>query len=155
MAHNFKDWPELRNEQMPFYYWESPHKQMFETFDARVIRVHDADTVIVRIPERNFDFPIRFSNSSARELKETPERDTSFQICADGPTAQAWLENRVLGKYVEVKLEKTRVEKWGRLLGKVMCEGLDLGEELVSHGMAIPWTNRIDGKIPTLRVVKI
>ena len=97
MPHNFKDFPELTNSQMEFYYWESPHKQMFETFRAKVIRVHDADTLIVRIPERNFDFPIRFSNSSARELKETPERDTSNQLCADGRTAQQWLEDRVLG----------------------------------------------------------
>lgn len=155
MPHDFKAFPELRNNELDFYYLESPHKQMFETFNARVIRVHDGDTIIVRIPERNFDFPIRFSNSSARELKETPERDTSFQLCADGPTAQAWLEERIIGKYVTVTLEKSRVEKWGRLLGKVMFEGIDLGEELVTHGMAVPWANRIDGKIPNLKVVKI
>jgi len=153
MPHDFKAFPELRNNELDFYYLESPHKQMFETFNARVIRVHDGDTIIVRIPERNFDFPIRFSNSSARELKETPERDTSFQLCADGPTAQAWLEERIIGKYVTVTLEKSRVEKWGRLLGKVMFEGIDLGEELVTHGMAVPWANRIDGKIPNLKVV--
>jgi len=153
--HNFKDWPELRNEQMPFYYWASPHKQMFETFDARVIKVHDADTIIVRIPERNFDFPIRFSNSSARELIEKPDRNTSSQLCADGETAQRWLENRILGEYVTIILTKTRVEKWGRLLGKVMFKGIDLGEELVTHGMAILWANRIDGKIPVMGELKL
>jgi endonuclease YncB( thermonuclease family) len=150
MSHDFKNWPELKNEEMDFYYWQSPHKQMFETFTARVIRVHDADTVIVRIPERNFDFPIRFSNTSARELKETPEKDTSNQLCADGLTAQAWLEDRILGEPVTIILAKKRVEKWGRLLGKVVFEGVDLGDELITHGMAIPWANRIDGKIPRL-----
>ena len=153
--HDFKNWPELRNNELDFYYWDSPHKQLFETFDAQVIRVHDADTVIVRIPERNFDFPVRFSNSSARELKEKPERDTSAQLCADGQTAQKWLENRVLGEEVTIVLTKTRVEKWGRLLGKVIFNGIDLGDELVSNGMAVPWANRIDGKIPALQVVKI
>lgn len=150
---NFKDWPELPNKMLDFYYWHSPHKQMFETFNADVIRVHDADTVIVRIPERDFDFPVRFSNSSARELKETEERDTSFQLCADGQTAQQWLENRVLGKEVTIILEKSRVEKWGRLLGKVIFEGIDLGDELVTHGMSIPWANRIDGKIPQINKI--
>jgi endonuclease YncB( thermonuclease family) len=153
--HDFKNWPELRNNELDFYYWDSPHKQLFETFDAKIIRVHDADTVIVRIPERNFDFPVRFSNSSARELIEKPERDTSAQLCADGKTAQQWLEDRVLGKEVTVVLTKTRVEKWGRLLGKVIFNGIDLGDELVSNGMAVPWANRIDGKIPALQVVKI
>ena len=146
--HDFKEFPELTNFQMQFYYFESPHKQMFETFDAIVVRVHDADTIIVRIPERDFDFPIRFSNSSARELKEKPERDTSSQLCADGQTAQKWLEDLVLGERVTVTLTKTRVEKWGRLLGKVMFKGIDLGETEVFHGMSVPWANRIDGKIP-------
>ena len=90
----------------------------------------------------------------ARELKETPARDTSHQLCADGRTAQKWLENRVLGKKVTIILAKTRVEKWGRLLGKVMCEGIDLGDEEVSAGMSIPWVNRIDGRIPILKEVK-
>jgi endonuclease YncB( thermonuclease family) len=152
---DFKNFPELPNKQMDFYYWESPHKQMFETFNAKVIRVHDADTIIVRVPERNFDFPIRFSNSSARELKETPERDTSHQLCADGKTAQRWLEERILGEEVTIILTKTRVEKWGRLLGKVIFQGIDLGDELVTAGMSVPWANRIDGKIPMLKEVKI
>jgi len=154
MPHDFKEFPELTNFQMQFYYFESPHKQMFESFDADVIRVHDADTIIVRIPERDFDFPIRFSNSSARELVEKPERDTSHQLCADGQTAQQWLENRVLGKRVTIILAKQRVEKWGRLLGKVLFEGIDLGEEEVYAGMSIPWANRIDGKIPILAPFK-
>ena len=153
--HDFKNWPELRNNELDFYYWQSPHKQLFETFDAKVIRVHDADTIIVRIPERDFDFPVRFSNSSARELKEKPERDTSHQLCADGPTAQQWLEEKILGEDVTVILTKTRVEKWGRLLGKVRFQGMDLGEELTWNGMAVPWANRIDGKIPPLPEVKL
>jgi endonuclease YncB( thermonuclease family) len=153
--HDFKEWPELRNNEMQFYYFDSPHKQLFETFEAEVVRVHDADTIIVRIPERNFDFPVRFSNSSARELKEKPERDTSHQLCADGQTAQQWLESRVLGKRVTIVLTKSRVEKFGRLFGKVFCNGMDLGEEEVHAGMSIPWANRIDGRIPVLQEVKI
>lgn len=153
MPHDFKAFPELTNSQMEFYYWDSPHKQMFETFDAIVERVHDADTIIVRVPERDFAFPIRFANSSARELIEKPERDTSNQLCADGSTAQKWLEGRILGKRVTIILKKSRVDKWGRLLGNILFEGIDLGEEEVFHGMSVPWANRIDGKIPQLGAI--
>jgi endonuclease YncB( thermonuclease family) len=155
MPWNFKDFPELPNNQLDFYYWQSPHKQLFESFQARVIRVHDADTLIVRIPERNFDFPVRFSNTSARELIEKPERDTSHQLCADGKTSQQWLEDRVIGQDVTIVLKKSRVEKFGRLLGKAYFQGIDLGSELLSHGMAVPWANRIDGRIPVMQEVKI
>lgn len=152
--HDFKNFPELTNSQMQFYYWESPHKQLVGSFWAEVIRVHDADTIIVRIPERDFDFPIRFSDTSARELVEKPERDTSNQLCADGQSAQKWLENRVLGKEVLVQLTDSRVDKWGRLLGKVLFQGIDLGTELEWQGQAVSWGRRNDGKIPRLEVLK-
>lgn len=152
--HDFKNFPELTFKQLEFYYWDSPHKQLFETFDATVIRVHDADTVIVRVPERDFDFPVRFSNTSARELKETPQRDTSHQLCADGKTAQEWLENKVLGELVTITLTQSRVDKWGRLLGTVSWKGSDLGEMGQFWGMVVPWANRIDGKIPAIGVIK-
>jgi len=152
--HDFREFPELTNAQMTNYYWQSPHKQLFESFWARVIRVHDADTLIVRMPERDFDFPVRFSDTSARELKETPERDTSHQLCADGKSAQQWLEGRVLGKEVLVSLSDSKVDKWGRLLGKVLFQGIDLGTELEWQGQALTWERRDDGKIPRLEVMK-
>jgi endonuclease YncB( thermonuclease family) len=153
--HNFKDFPELTNAQMPYYYWESPHKQIFDPFTARVIRVHDGDTIIVRCDFRDFDFSVRLPNASARELIEKPERDTSAQLCADGQSAQRWLENRILGRDVQITPTISRVEKWGRLLANVMFQGVDLGTELAWQGQAVPWERRMDGKIPMLKEVKI
>lgn len=150
MPWDFKEFPELPNKELDFYYWQSPHKQLFERFDAEVIRVPDADTIVVRIPERDFDFPVRIANISAREIKEKPERDTSHQLSAEGIDAQEWLENLLLGKTVTIIPTKTRVEKWGRLLAKVEYQGIDVGLDEFWHGMSIPWANRIDGRIPQI-----
>lgn len=147
MAHDFKSFPELTNSQMDFYYFESPHKQIFEDFNARVISVHDGDTIKVRWSQRDFDFPIRFSNVSVRELVEKESRDTSFQLSIDGKTAQAWLENKLLGEDITVLIDKNnRVEKFGRLLGRIVFNGIDIGEEEINQGIAVPWANRNDGK---------
>ena len=148
MAHDFRNFPELTTDQMQIYYFDSPHKQIFADFDAKVTKVHDADTVTVRWQERTFDFPIRLYNVSAREIKETSKRDTSFQLSADGKTAQKWLEDKILGEMVTVKVNsKKRVEKFGRLLGRIEHKGVDVGDEAATLGLVVPWRNRNDGKM--------
>lgn len=138
MAHDFKRYPELTNSQMGLYYFESPHKQITEDFTAEVVGVHDGDTIRVKWTERDFTFPIRFGDTAAPELDED-----------GGPEAQQWLENRIMGKTIEVVIDPyNRVEKWGRLLGKVFQAGQDVGEEEVSAGFAVNWAQRKEGKIP-------
>lgn len=149
--HDFKNFPELANSQLEIYYWESPHKQILEDFTAHCIRVHDGDTITLRWNERDFDFPIRLNNISCRELKEVPSRDTGFQMSATGKEAQQWLEERVLDKEIMVKITKSnRVDKWGRLLGQVICEGEDMGEAMVRMGLGVPWKLRNDGRTDML-----
>lgn len=139
-GHDFKRFPELTNNQMSFHYFESPHKQIFEDFDAKVVKVHDGDTIRVRWTERDFDFPIRFRNIAAPELKEE-----------EGQQAQNWLEQRILNEIVTIKVNpKKRVEKWGRILGNVIHGGIDVGDEEVRTGLAKTWRGRNEGKIPDL-----
>jgi endonuclease YncB( thermonuclease family) len=138
MAHDFKKFPELTNSQMQLYYFDSPHKQITEDFRARVVKVHDGDTITLSWKERNFLFPLRFINIAAAELNE-----------AGGIEAQSWLEKRLLDTEVDIIIDKSnRVEKWGRLLGKVISNGIDVGEEEIFSGHAVSWENRKDGKIP-------
>ena len=136
MPHDFNAFPELTNNQMDFYYHESPHKQITEDFTAKVVKVHDGDTITVRWKERNFDFPIRFANIAAPELSEE-----------GGHEAQSWLEEILLGEEVFIKLSKQRVEKWGRILGTVIHQGQDIAEQEIWMGLAKPWEQRNDGKI--------
>ena len=128
MVHDFKLFPELTNNQMDLYYFESPHKQITEDFTAKVVKVHDGDTVTLRTNFRDFDFPIRFVNIASPELDEIGGKDS-----------QSWLEKKLLNQEVDIVMSKSRVEKWGRLLGRVFFEGQDVGEESIEMGKSISW----------------
>jgi len=122
---------------MEIYYFDSPHKQIFEDFTARVVKVHDGDTITVRWRERDFDFPIRFDDVAAPELNEE-----------GGIEAQQWLENRILNKEVDIIVNEKRVEKWGRLLAGVVHGGQNVGDEEIMRGLAKPWAQGKEGTIP-------
>ena len=126
-THDFKRFPELTNSQMGLYYFDSPHKQIGEDFFAKVINVHDGDTIRVETDFRDFSFPIRFSNILAAELNEK-----------GGKESQSWLESQILGEEVEIIVNpNNRVEKWGRLLGQVRHKGFDMGELSIQNGKSI------------------
>ena len=113
MAHDFKKFPELTNGQLDIYYWDSPHKQITESFVGTVVKVTDGDSIRLKTSFRDFDFPLRLQEIDAAEL-DTPE----------GRKAQQWLEREILGEevYVEVNF-KNRVGKFGRLIGDVVHMG--------------------------------
>ncbi len=122
MAHDFKTYPELTNNQMKFYYFESPHKQITEDFEAKVTKVTDGDTIRVTCDFRDFDFPIRLLNIDA---PETSEGDN----IREGLESKEWLSDLILNKEVTILIdEKNRVEKWGRLLGEVLFMGMNVNE---------------------------
>jgi len=116
--HDFKKFPELTNNQMKTFYFDSPHKQITQDFIAKVIGVHDGDTIRVKTDFRNFSFPIRFLGTDAPELDEE-----------GGKESQSWLENQILGEEVQILIDPSnRVEKWGRLLGEVLFQGMNFNE---------------------------
>lgn len=140
MAFDFKAHPELRDEQLDIYYWQSPHKQIFEDFWATVKKVHDGDTITVQWVQRDFDFPIRFALINAPELSE-----------AGGHESQSWLETQILNEEVLILINKAnRVDKWGRLIGTIIHRGLDMNEAAVLTGHAKPFTQRNESKLPKL-----
>ena len=137
IEHDFDNFPELTNGQMQEFYFQSPHKQITEDITARVVKVHDGDTITIRWGERDFDFPVRFSNIAAPEMNED-----------GGKKAQQWLEKRLLGKIIDIKINPNkRVEKWGRLLANIIHGGQDVGEEEIFMGFATSWEARNEGKI--------
>lgn len=127
MAHDFKKYPELTNNQMNMYYFESPHEQITADFDARVTNVHDGDTVRLEVSFRDFTFPLRMSNLLAPELNEQ-----------GGVRSRDRLRNLIEGSTVEVIIDKkNRVGKYGRLLGQVRHKGFDVGEQMKEEGFAV------------------
>jgi len=129
--HDFKKFPELTNRQMQIFYFESPHKQIWENFNARVNRVIDGDTIEVEANFRNFLFPIRLNIIDAPEMDEV-----------GGLESALWLKNKIEGKEVEIIIDpKNRVEKFGRLLGDIIADG-----ELISEASLREKQSRIFGE---------
>lgn len=129
--HDFKNFPELRNDQLTELYWESPHKQIFEDFHARVTKVIDGDTIKVKWRERNFDFKVRLANIAAEELAD------------GGVESQRWLEKKILNEEVQILInKKNRVGKWGRLIGEVLHRGVNINEESVRQHKSIEFSQR-------------
>ncbi len=124
-GHDFINFPELTNSQMAIYYFESPHKQILQDFQGTVVSVKDGDTISLRTDFRDFDFPLRILDIDAPEMSE------------GGQEARDWLTDRILEKQVEIKINKNRrVGKFGRLLGKVISAGIDVGNEELTLGLA-------------------
>lgn len=128
MVHDFKKFPELTNNQMQFYYFESPHRQVTEDFFAKVVKVTDGDTIRVTWSERNFDFPIRFKGIDSKELGE------------GGEQSRAWLEKELLGEDVTINIDfNNRVGKWGRIIGDVIKGGQSMSEASLNLGHSVPF----------------
>lgn len=126
--HDYIKFPELTNRQLNDFGYSSPHIQITEDFRAMVLRVVDGDTIRLRTGFRDFDFPLRFLGINAPELSE------------GGAEAKEWLKERIEGKEVQILIDKKmRVGKYGRLLGKVLYFGLDMGSVMLSFGLVKPF----------------
>ncbi len=139
MAHDYDQYPELTNRQIEEFGFSSPHKQIVEDFRALVVKVHDGDTITLRTDFRDFDFPLRFLDIDAPEMNE------------GGEVARDWLRGRIDGETVDIRINRTnRVDKYGRLLGKVFHGGSDVGEDELRLGLARPFAKRDENKLPIL-----
>lgn len=137
--HDFKKFPELTNKQLEELQFQSPHKQITEDFRATVVRVHDGDTITLRTGFRDFDFPLRFLDIDAPEMN------------MGGEVARDWLRNRILDEVVQILINfKNRVDKYGRLLGHVFHMGMDVGDEELRMGLAVPFDQRREAELPNL-----
>ena len=130
MSHDFKLFPELTNNQLQFYYFESPHKQILEDFWGEVVKITDGDTIHVKWSEREKPVVVRFIDTAAPELDEE-----------GGLESRAWLAEQIMNEYVQVQIEpKLRVGKWGRIIGRIIHMGIDINSASIDMGMAVPFT---------------
>lgn len=135
--HDFKAYPELTDKQMEELYFESPHKQITENFTATCVKVQDGDTITVNWNERDFNFPVRFLDIAAAELGTEK-----------GKAAQQWLERKLLGREIDIIIDqKNRVDKWGRLMGRIYLMGLNIGQESINAGHSTDWDKVNEGLI--------
>jgi len=135
--HDYQNFPELTNAQMQVHSFTSPHPQITRDFLATVVKVHDGDTVTLRTDFRDFDFPLRLLDIDAPEMN------------AGGEVTQQWLHSKLINKDVQILIDsQQRVGKYGRLLGKIFLNGLDVGQEEIFLGLAVPFGKKDEGGIP-------
>lgn len=133
---DFKLRPELPNSMMSSYYFDSPHKQITKDFTAKVVKVTDGDTVRLQWEDRNFDFPLRMLGIDTPEI-------TKGKNEMGGREAQRWLESEILGKEVDIQIDPNqRVGKWGRLLGTIIHDGINMNDQSILEGHAVLFENR-------------
>ncbi len=142
VKHDFDKFPELTNKQIDEFGFQSPHRQITEDFQAKVIKVIDGDTIRLRTSFRDFDFPLRLLDIDA------PEMNTG----EPGQRVKDWLTNRISNESVTIQIEpNNRVDKFGRLLGRVFESGLDVGNEELILGLVTRFDQRREGEIPNFR----
>ena len=135
--HDYKKFPVLTNKQLEEFGFTSPHKQITEDFEAHVVKVHDGDTITLRTTFRDFDFPLRLIDIDSPEMN------------AGGEIARDWLIEQIEGQDVQIRIDRnSRVGKYGRLLGKVISKGLDMGEAEIRLGYAVKFGSKLEYSPP-------
>ena len=139
LEHDYVRFPELTTKQLQEFGLTSPHVQIVEDFFATVVKVHDGDTVTLRVKFRDFDFPLRLLEVDAPEMN------------SGGEVARDWLRGRILEKEVMVMIDReNRVGKYGRLLGRILHSGMDAGQEMLYLGLVKPFGARSEGQLPIM-----
>lgn len=97
-----------------------------ETLDGYVVSVHDGDTVTLLLANKS-QVKIRLAQIDA------PESDQAY-----GQKSKQTLASMVFNK--NVKVEKETVDKYGRTVGRLFVDSLDVNREQIRQGMA--WAYR-------------
>tara|TARA_B110000285_G_C15024025_1_gene563161 strand:- start:400 stop:753 length:354 start_codon:yes stop_codon:yes gene_type:complete len=104
---------------------------------SKIHSVYDGDTVTVDI-DLGLNVVIRKEKVRLYGI-DTPElRGVAPEIKAKGIVARDWLHDQLDGAdEVLVRTHKDKSGKYGRLLGELFADGVNLNETLVELGMAV------------------
>ena len=114
---------------LALFYQGAAFAQIGQTFTAPVSRVADGDTITV----------VHDGDTTRIRLDgiDTPEMDQAF-----GVQARAFISSRVSDRQVTVTVHD--VDRYGRFVGRVQIDGVDLSVALVSEGLAWHYTRYSD-----------
>ena len=107
---------------------------MYE-YNADVIRVYDGDTITVNI---DLGFGIWMKNQTIRLYGiNTPE--IRGEEREQGLISAEYLRTKILGKRIILKTVKDKKGKYGRWLGEVYLDDINVNQELIEEGLAKPY----------------
>ena len=110
---------------------------MYE-YKAKIVKVIDGDTVDVTI---DLGFSITIEERIRFYGINCPETRTSDKIeKARGIQSKAFTESKLpVGKTVTLQSKVFDKEKYGRILADVIVDGVNLNQELLKEGLAVPF----------------
>ena len=120
-------------------------KSGYEYIEARVTRVADGDTLTVREKGSNNKIKIRLLGIDAPELKMD-----------GGNESQRHLENLIRSGNNQVRiyyLSKKKFDRYGRIIGKVVTNDIDVNRQMVLDGHAWFYRNYQKDVMPKDRVL--
>lgn len=102
-------------------------------YDARVVSVYDGDTIRVDI---DLGFNLWLHNESIRLIGiNAPELRGAEK--SEGLKTKEWLSKKIPpDTMIILKTEKDDREKYGRYLGTIYLDGINLNEEMLNLGLA-------------------
>jgi len=111
-------------------------------YKAIVIDIYDADTVTVDI-DLGFNLwlrseKVRLSRINAYEIRLNKKKGITPEIKQKGLEGRDYLKTLIEGKEVllQTTIGKNR-GKYGRILGEIVMDGINLNDDLVSKGYAV------------------
>ena len=109
------------------------------TYNARLERIIDADTIILRLDRGFKDYSvktIRLARIDAEEVRGEGK--------AEGLAAKKWVEN-LLSQYEKLTIESKKLDSFGRSIAEVWYwqgeKWVNLNDELVRQG----WAKKVTG----------
>jgi endonuclease YncB( thermonuclease family) len=138
-------------------YSDTPHVNYSCIKRGKVIKVTDGDTLVVAVMYYGqlCKFKLRILDINTAELHEkktdrSQEEDQSLEAKAArldiSKDAKQVMTELVDGKIVDLEIHtglkyknKIRFDPYGRLLGKVYLNGLNIGEEMIRRGLAVEY----------------
>lgn len=121
----------LSRFSMLIFFLSIPFSSFAYTLSGKVIRVLDGDTVDILSVGQSFR--VRLAEIDAPEISHGRDSGQSF-----GQKSRQSLSNMIAGKTVNVVY--TDVDKYGRAIGTVYCDNINVNASQVLYGMA--WVYR-------------
>lgn len=128
---------ELRSELESSDLRSHPKFQITGNFFAKVVKVYDGDTVTVVMKPFGgsglYRFQVRMYGYDSPELKPSKTTENRDDVVAKAKQARDGLAEKVMGKIVMLEVLPSS-DKYGRLLCKMHCGGLNINEYMLESG---------------------
>ncbi len=103
------------------------------TYHAKISKVYDGDTVTATI-DLGFNVVLKGEKIRLYGLNAPEVRGDER---AEGLKSRDWLREKILGKQVILKTIEDKKGKYGRYLGIIYLDGVNINAEMVKAGFAV------------------